>query len=286
MHLSRKIGKVLPHGGMGRRAARLGSHRIDRVVATVALGGSCLVGLAASASGMSTGNVGASGKAGGFFCRNCHTGGTAPTVAFEGPAAVDPGAIATFRFIVRANSPSQTIAGLNVAASDGTLGLVDGQGTRLELGEITHSTPKANDGSGQAAFDVTWQAPSSPGVYTLFGAGTSANDDQLRLGDAAARVEFEVFVGIPTPTPPATATAGVPTPTATATATPEVSDCAGDCNGDGEITVDELITGVNVALGAADISSCLAFDTNRDGTVTVDEILVAVNRALTGCPTF
>jgi hypothetical protein len=50
------------------------------------------------------------------------------------------------------------------------------------------------------------------------------------------------------------------------------------------VTVDELITMVNVALGGADVSLCPAGDVNRDGEITVDEILTAVNNALDGCP--
>jgi hypothetical protein len=58
----------------------------------------------------------------------------------------------------------------------------------------------------------------------------------------------------------------------------------GDCNGDGAVTVDELITGVNVALGSMPLSSCPSFDGNGDGRVTVDELIEAVNVALTGGP--
>jgi hypothetical protein len=51
------------------------------------------------------------------------------------------------------------------------------------------------------------------------------------------------------------------------------------------VTVDELLTMVNIALGTADVSACTAGDANRDGQVTIDEILAAVNAELTGCPT-
>ncbi len=79
-----------------------------------------------------------------------------------------------------------------------------------------------------------------------------------------------------TPTPSATQA-----PTATLTATPA---CAGDCDASGEVTVDEILTLVNIALGNTPIASCAAGDRNRDGTITVDEILSAVNAALRGCP--
>ncbi len=70
-----------------------------------------------------------------------------------------------------------------------------------------------------------------------------------------------------------------PTPTPTASPTP----CAGDCNDDGEVTIDELITGVNLALGTAAGNACPACDSNHDGEVTIDEIVAAVNSALNGC---
>jgi sugar lactone lactonase YvrE len=62
------------------------------------------------------------------------------------------------------------------------------------------------------------------------------------------------------------------------------AQCAGDCNGDGHVTVAEIVTMVNIALGGADISACTAGDTNHDGQIRVNEILTAVNSALNGCP--
>ncbi len=61
------------------------------------------------------------------------------------------------------------------------------------------------------------------------------------------------------------------------------SPCGGDCNGNNEVTVDELIVMVNVALGGADVSACTAGDANGDGDITVNEIIAAVNRTLSGC---
>lgn len=63
-----------------------------------------------------------------------------------------------------------------------------------------------------------------------------------------------------------------------------VNDCAGDCNDDSDVTVDELMAGINMALGEAEIEACPAFDPNGDERVTIDEILAAVNAALIGCP--
>ncbi|HXQ23876.1 MAG TPA: hypothetical protein VN812_19505 [Candidatus Acidoferrales bacterium] len=61
--------------------------------------------------------------------------------------------------------------------------------------------------------------------------------------------------------------------------------CVGDCNGNGSVTIDELLTLVNIALDAAPLPSCVAGNANHDGQITIDEILAAVNNALNGCLT-
>ena len=63
-----------------------------------------------------------------------------------------------------------------------------------------------------------------------------------------------------------------------------VADCGGDCNADHEVTVDDILTLVNIALDTADVTACSAGDANQDREITVDEILAAVNFALGGCP--
>ncbi len=57
--------------------------------------------------------------------------------------------------------------------------------------------------------------------------------------------------------------------------------CVGDCTNDDSVTVDELITMVNIALGNTGV--CSAGDANLDGGITIDEIVTAVNNALSGC---
>jgi len=59
--------------------------------------------------------------------------------------------------------------------------------------------------------------------------------------------------------------------------------CTGECNGDGYVTVDELLTMVRIALGTAPVSECPAGDGDQDGTITIGEIVAAVNVALDGC---
>jgi hypothetical protein len=62
-----------------------------------------------------------------------------------------------------------------------------------------------------------------------------------------------------------------------------LAQCTGDCGDDGQVTIDDLLTMVNVALGNAQVSTCQAGDVNGDGQITVDEILTAVDNALNGC---
>jgi hypothetical protein len=85
----------------------------------------------------------------------------------------------------------------------------------------------------------------------------------------------------PSPTPsPTTELAGSPTPTLTPLP-PGI--CVGDCNGGGDVTVNELITLVNIALGNSDVSACTQ---GIPASVSVDISLTvrAVNNALNGCP--
>src|SRR5262245_17159118 len=60
--------------------------------------------------------------------------------------------------------------------------------------------------------------------------------------------------------------------------------CAGDCDGDHRVMVDELVTGVNIVLGAQSVLRCASFDTNRDRRVAVNELIAGVNGAISGCP--
>lgn len=102
-----------------------------------------------------------------------------------------------------------------------------------------------------------------------------------------------------THTGPATATATVSavlTSTATLTATPAGSEtptvaatatappvCTGDCDGSSSVGINELVLGVNIALGARDVGDCPAFDRDDNGRVSINELVAAVNAALDGC---
>lgn len=69
-----------------------------------------------------------------------------------------------------------------------------------------------------------------------------------------------------------------------ATATPAAAQCPGDCNADGAVAINELVTAVAIALGEQPVDACAAADTSDDGAVTINELLSAVAAALDGCP--
>jgi len=50
-----------------------------------------------------------------------------------------------------------------------------------------------------------------------------------------------------------------------------VPRCVGDCNSSGDVSISELITMVNIALGNADISTCLAGDADNNGTIEIND---------------
>lgn len=61
--------------------------------------------------------------------------------------------------------------------------------------------------------------------------------------------------------------------------------CPGDCNGDQQVSIDEVIRGVKIALGDDPMTACEEFDQQPvDQDVTVNELLMSVTAVLQGCP--
>ena len=102
-----------------------------------------------------------------------------------------------------------------------------------------------------------------------------------------------IVTATPTATPTVLATAtstNTPTPTETptdtATHTRTASECVGDCDGSRNVTVAELVAGMNIARGASQFSDCSAFNCNGDGQVTVDCLVEGVKGEKKGQPPF
>lgn len=62
------------------------------------------------------------------------------------------------------------------------------------------------------------------------------------------------------------------------------SVCHGDCNADGQVTIDELMLAVSISLGQQVLAECAAADANADRTVGIADLVGAVRVALQGCP--
>jgi parallel beta-helix repeat protein len=60
--------------------------------------------------------------------------------------------------------------------------------------------------------------------------------------------------------------------------------CGGDCNLNGLVAVNELVTGVNISLDPGKLAACKAMDTNNSLEVEVNELVAGVNHSLQGCP--
>ena len=53
----------------------------------------------------------------------------------------------------------------------------------------------------------------------------------------------------------------------------------GDCNGDLSVSIDELLTGINIVLGRDAVSACPRFDMDGDGSVVIADLIAAVKSA-------
>ncbi len=127
-------------------------------------------------------------------------------------------------------------------------------------------------------------------AVTSTATSTATHNETPTRSPALTAVPSATLTATPQPSPTATVenTATVTaspalTPTATVPTPTRVPTCVGDCNGDGHVTIDEILIMVNIALGNTTPGACVAGDANSDGQVTVDEILAAVNNGLNGC---
>jgi hypothetical protein len=137
----------------------------------------------------------------------------------------------------------------------------DCAGLRAVVLLLDHVTPFA-DGATLFTCAAAIAADASAGSYGLV-AGTAAASDLDGNPVAVLGVDGAITVAEAPPPPP---------------------PCAGDCDGSGQVSINELLIGVNILIGSAAPEQCTAVDTNGDGTVTVNELVQAVNAALGSCP--
>ncbi len=165
-----------------------------------------LLPLTAFASGF--GIYGHSGKTA-AICTACHSvaGGTAPTVAFTGPAALSVGQTGTYTFTITGGPGVK--GGMNVAVSGSAAILTAGTGQSASMNELTHASPQSFAG-GTASWTFTLTAPATPGTVTLYGAGNST-DGFGDTGDRSAVITKVITIDPPANTAPTVATAAAAT---------------------------------------------------------------------------
>jgi hypothetical protein len=70
-----------------------------------------------------------------------------------------------------------------------------------------------------------------------------------------------------------------------AVADSQVACCVGDCDGDGQVTVVEILQVVNLELNGPSAGACSCLPECGPTSVQCDPIVQAVNNALNGCGT-
>jgi hypothetical protein len=160
--------------------------------------------------------------------------------------------------------------------------------TGLLAGMAMHRTL----GPGGSITDVAFAAPrpiNNAGQTGMLGATPTMPPEDTPTASATvtptATLPEETPTVSATDSPTMTPPEDTPTPSATATPPPTMSApaCVGDCDRDQQVTLNELLILVNIALGAAPSSAC----TNgipTDTQVTIGLIIQAVNAALSQCP--
>ncbi len=108
------------------------------------------------------------------------------------------GETATYQLTVASNSPMQQQAGLDVAASDGTLALdATSMNMQVYIADVTHTVPAGPAPTITFPFDFT--APTYGGTVTLYGAGNSTDGDGTEQGDQGATTKLVITVTGPPP---------------------------------------------------------------------------------------
>jgi hypothetical protein len=157
-------------------------------------------------------------------------------------------------------------ATLNVRVTDGEIAVSGSTPTPLATG-----TASATASLTATATATASQQPSPPVTATATATAAPAIATATVTVTAAATA---------TTTASATETA---TSVVTGTATPP--PCVGDCDHSEQVTINELIVGVDIVLGTLPPAACPEFEClGRPGEVDITCLIAAVNAAQNGCP--
>jgi hypothetical protein len=170
-----------------------------------------------------------------------------------------------------------TPASVKVSSMPGAI-VLDAVGT-------TYDESLAVAGAGQTRAYLAAESASSAAAGVTGAGSTAAGAASVTMSWSLSASSWAI-IGVsinPGPTP----TAGPPSPTPSATPTQPPPICVGDCDGSGDVTVDEIVTLVNMALGSqTQLSACphgIPADITDVSQIDVSVIVQAVNNALSGC---
>ncbi|MBI1815023.1 MAG: hypothetical protein HYR72_08605 [Deltaproteobacteria bacterium] len=207
----------------------------------------------------------------------CDGGECVPAKGLDGIACTDDDPITALTATVPLTTGLASSSVLDVNNSEG---IILGPGQECPVGNDPPTLCLASQQGAPFSCDALAANPTGGTGGAKFGSAFPALHnvigDLIVSTSLAAPVEQPVNTATPTPT---STTAPTTTPT-----TPTTGTCVGDCGNDGAVTVEELIRGVNIALGVAPLSDCPQFDADHSTDVTVEELIQGVNIALTHCP--
>ncbi len=186
-------------------------------------------------------------------------------------SAIDPGFLngfAPFPPGVHAVAPDTRISFETVAADAGVRFMLNGEALGPGESGLIGITPDLHN-------HPSWQLAVPEGEQGDFALSFKLTTDSPLHEDS------QTFTILLTNLPPPTATVAPPSATPTPTATFVVAECRGDCDGNGAVSVSELVRGVGDALLLT--RTCPAMDNDGSGWVSIGELVAAVRSALDGC---
>jgi len=134
----------------------------------------------------------------------------------------------------------------------------------------------------------TFSPTTVPTASTTSTPTLTASPSATEIPPSATATPSESATPAPTtPDAPTETPSSSPEPTGTAIPSPTVTfspfPCPGDCNRDGQVAVNEIITAVNIALGNQTLDTCPNADITGDQRVTINELITFVNGLLESC---
>jgi hypothetical protein len=137
----------------------------------------------------------------GHRCGDCHSGGTAPTVAFAGPTTLNAGQTGTYTFTVTGGVRAGASVAVTPDSNDGqanVVALIPGAKMSQKFNEVVQTGPATPTG-GKVAFGFSFVAPQYGGTVKLWGAGLAANNNGGTSGDADQLTTMTVTIVGPPP---------------------------------------------------------------------------------------